>query len=316
MSQAGWYPDPGGQAGRYRYWDGQSWSAVTTTSPATTPPPTPQGQSTQGQSTQGHSAQGRPGSPQSGQGYGPSAYQQYQQQSRRSRHTGWWIAGGAVVVALVLVAVFGIRALVSNSNELTGNPGSQSSGNVCPTNPYGNQTPKAQPNDGRVHGGQMSYPVLGAPWSAPQANDDRLPFATDVWTQQVMVQQNYDGKGDSWVASVLIGELIAGDGFFSPEDGSKIVTKCIVGAFYGDNTVQRHDKVNKAMSVDGKAGWLVESHLTFNIAGLKTKGELMIVLIVATSQESSSIYYASIPDTVAQLVAPAENAMKHLRVGP
>ena len=31
-----------------------------------------------------------------------------------------------------------------------------------------------------------------------------------------MVEQNFDGLGSSWVASILVGELIAGDGFFSP----------------------------------------------------------------------------------------------------
>ena len=25
---AGWYPDPAGQPGMYRYWDGRSWSAA------------------------------------------------------------------------------------------------------------------------------------------------------------------------------------------------------------------------------------------------------------------------------------------------
>ena len=30
---AGWYPDPAGTAGRFRYWDGQQWSAETTDDP-------------------------------------------------------------------------------------------------------------------------------------------------------------------------------------------------------------------------------------------------------------------------------------------
>ncbi|MFZ1412404.1 MAG: DUF2510 domain-containing protein, partial [Micropruina sp.] len=33
MSNAGWYPDPGGQPGMYRYWTGSSWSAAVTPNP-------------------------------------------------------------------------------------------------------------------------------------------------------------------------------------------------------------------------------------------------------------------------------------------
>lgn len=296
MTQAGWYPDPGGQQGRYRYWDGRAWSASTTTNPGAPPPPgasTPQASSGQGQPAQ-------------------SAYARYQQTSKRKGRAGWWIGGGVLVLIVIVVAVFAIRA-ISNSNVLTGGPGGQGSEDVCPTNPYASESPTAQPNDGRVHGGQMSYPLLPAPWGAPEP-DYRVPFGRGVQSQEVMVEPEYDGRS-SWVASVLIAELVAGDGFFSPEEGSKIVTKCIVGSFYGDGTeVTRDDKVNKATKVDGKDAWLVESHLSFDIPKLKTKGELMIVLIVATSASASSIFYASIPDTTPQLVQPAKDVMKQLTV--
>jgi len=40
MSNAGgWYPDPSGVRGRYRYWDGDTWSEQTTTDPTRTPAP-------------------------------------------------------------------------------------------------------------------------------------------------------------------------------------------------------------------------------------------------------------------------------------
>ena len=34
MSMPGWYPDPAGNPGHFRYWDGSSWSQQTTTDPA------------------------------------------------------------------------------------------------------------------------------------------------------------------------------------------------------------------------------------------------------------------------------------------
>ena len=112
------------------------------------------------------------------------------------------------------------------------------------------------------------------------------------------------------MASVLVGELVAGDGFFSPQQGSEIVVKCIMGVFYDDAEVVRDDKVNKAMKVDGKDAWLVETHLSFDIPNLQAKGETAIIVIVATKPESSSIYYASIPDNAdPQLLNDAREAM-------
>jgi hypothetical protein len=116
------------------------------------------------------------------------------------------------------------------------------------------------------------------------------------------------------VASVLVGQLQAGDGFFTPEQGSQIVVKCILGKFYGNNPVQSDVKVNKATTIDGHDAWVVESQLSFDIKGLQTKGELLLVAIVAAGDESSGLYYASIPDTTPQLVQPARDALKQLKV--
>ena len=98
-----------------------------------------------------------------------------------------------------------------------------------------------------------------------------------------------------------------------PEQGSQIVVKCILGKFYGDNPVNSDVKVNQATTIDGHEGWLVESHLTFDIPGLKTKGELLIVAIVSAG-ERSGLYYASIPDTTPELVEPARQVLTELKV--
>ena len=75
--------------------------------------------------------------------------------------------------------------------------------------------------------------------------------------------------------------------------------KCILGKFYGDNPVTSDVKVNQATTIDGHDGWLVESQLSFDIQGLQTKGELLIVAIVSAG-DRSGLYYASIPDTDAR----------------
>ena len=68
-------------------------------------------------------------------------------------------------------------------------------------------------------------------------------------------------------------------------------------------------------SIDGADAWLIESHLTFDIPGLKAKGETAIVLVVATSLESSSLFYASVPDNASPShLRDARTAMAGLRV--
>jgi hypothetical protein len=72
-------------------------------------------------------------------------------------------------------------------------------------------------------------------------------------------------------------------------------------------------QVNQATTIDGHEGWLVESQLTFDIEGLETKGELLIVAIVSAGSRSG-LYYASIPDTTPQLVPTARQLLQQLEV--
>jgi len=211
-------------------------------------------------------------------------------------------------VVIVVVAVFAVRSI--SSGLLGGQPATQPSQDVCPRQ-SSVTTPLPHPNDGRVHGGPVSFPELGDPWTKPRP-DDRVPFGSDVAEQTVLVEQNYQPQLD-WVASILVGQLQAGDGFYTPQQGSQIVVKCILGKFYGNNPVNSEVRVDQATTIDGHDGWLVESHLSFDIPGLQTKGELLIVAIVAT-RDTAGLYYASIPDTTPQLVASARQSLAELQV--
>ena len=327
---AGWYPDPGGGANLFRYWDGRAWSAATTYNPQSPPPsiglvdgppaaPGHPGASVQPLPPYGQGGQGTQGGQyaQGAQGRQPgaagTAYAGYQAATQKHRSpVGWWIAAAALVVVIIVVAVIAVRAISGGDTVLGGPASGQPSGTTCPK-PDENAVPSQAPapNDGRVHGGPVSYPRLGSPWSAPQT-DYRVPFGTDVNSQLVDVEPNYQ-PNSNWVASILVGELQAGDGFFTPEQGSQIVVRCILGEFYGDNEVTSNVTVNKGTRIDGKEAWLVESKLTFDIEGLETKGELLIVAIVATGS-TAGLYYASIPDTRPELVKPARDALAALKV--
>ena len=269
----------------YRYWTGTEWTSAITPNPAATPPPT-----------------------------GPANAGPPRLEPQRSK-VGWWAGGIAALVVLAAVIVFVTQAVgrVVVPGQPSASPGGNPTQNVCPAlDPTQSTDPPPQHNDGRVHGGKISYPKLDSPWSDVYG-DNRVPFARDVAQQSVTVEPNYDADA-SWVASVLVAELVAGDGFFSPEEGSEIVMKCVGGRFYGNAVVERDDLVSKAIKVDGHDAWVVESHLSFDIPNLVTKGELAIVVIIDTGPESASLYYASIPDTVPELVDDARQVLDNLKV--
>jgi hypothetical protein len=321
----GWYPDPGGGQGLFRYWDGKAWSSAVSPNPSAHAPS--QGLVGGGTPQQGGQPDGQGGQPAYGQSpygqdYGSNAYANYQELEKKKSPIGWWIAGAALVLVIVVVAVLAIRAVTGDDTGTTGGgPATQPSQDACPPEISASPEPPPPfpPADGRIHGGPVSYPMLGPPWGPPQG-DSRVPFGSDVQSQDVVLENNYDGNGALWIAQVLVGELQAGDGFFTPEQGSQIVVKCILGRFYGDNPVKSDVKVNEKTTIDGHEAWLVESHLTFDIAGLKTKGELLIVAIVSAGNRSG-LFYASIPDSTpglqvdgGKLVQPARDALKNLQV--
>ncbi len=345
---AGWYPDPGGGQDLYRYWDGRSWSAATSPHPSAPPPATgliasPAPASTlplgtqpatglrPGSGSYGGSGYGGAGYGSGGYGSSPagggsyesvlpqggyagagtgSAYAAYRSAAPRRSPVGWWLAGAALLLVLVVVAVVAVRAATGAGGGLLPVPGDQGSQNACPE-PERSPSPRPDTNDGRVHGGPVSYPRLGPPWSAP-SYDDRVPFGTDARVQQITVEAGYD-RNANWVASILVAELQAGDGFFSPEQGSQVVVKCILGAFYGDAPVTSDVKVDERATIDGRDAWIVESQLSFDIPGLETKGELLLVAIVSAGA-TSGLYYASIPDTRPELVPAARRSLEQLQV--
>lgn len=300
MSRAGWYPDPGGAPGMYRYWDGTAWS------PSVVPyPPAAGGAPAAGQPFLSRTPAPNPFAG----GAAPAA------SGRRGaglQGLAWWALVGAVVVALIFGGSQLLRAV--GFDPFNPAPNSNPTANPCPVpNPAAATIPPRLTADGRVQGGYLSYPLLGEPWSAPDV-ETRLPFGRGVATQIVMVEPNYRDEGASWVASVVVGELVAGDGFIAPREGSEIIARCAIATFYDDAVVTRSDRVNQAITLDGKPGWLLETHLAFDIQGLTEKGETAIFLIVQTSDTSSSLFYASIPDSRPELLRTAREVQAQLRV--
>lgn len=279
--EAGWYDDPGGEAGKYRYWDGSAWGTTTTSNPS--------GRLT---TTDGDA----------------DPDEDTDQGSLWQQAKGPLLLGSIVLVTIIAL----IWALVQSGVLGGGGKGASNPQDICPPVQSGNYEQDEHPADGRVHGGALSFPRQGAPWGSPKV-DGRVPFGRDTRSQDITIEAEYQ-PGANWVASLLVAELIDGDGVMSPEEGIDMVAKCIVGAFYGDNEVTRRDVAKKSTVVDGRAAAQLEMHLTFDIPGLEAKGETAIIVIVAATNKANSLYYASIPDNAQEHLPTARRLIGELRV--
>lgn len=287
MSAAGWYPDPGGQHGHFRYWDGKVWSATTTTDPNQPPPGSaPPGSAPLGPAT--------PGSP-------------ARRAGERRRTPAWLLIATVAGIAVIAVVItLGVRAV--GERVTGGSPGGAPTSEVCPTEDTTSDSPAPQPNDGRVHGGVLSYPKLPAPWSDPE-REFRIPFGRDVLRQDIVIEED-----PTWLVGVFVGELLSGDGFFGPEQGSEIVMKCVSGTFYGEGEVTYEVDRNEAITVDGHDAWVVEADFKFDVSGVDAKSERVIIVIIATGEGTAGLFFASIPENAMEHEPAARTAMEGLTV--
>lgn len=294
----GWYPDPAGAPGRFRFWDGQTWGPDTTDRPDAALPPTgPQ-----------FPVSGPPVRGSEDRNFAPAGFVPAQRSAR-----GWWIAAAAVLVAVIVVVALVVRSVGGGGlTEGSGGPGDDPTQQTCPR-VTDTASPVAPSTGDRVRSGRLSYPRLPSPFGAPVA-DDRTPFGHDVQSQQAEVERSTDGD-TIWVAWALIARLMAGDGFYGPQQGAGVVADCVVALFYDDHEMNRTDIRREAMTVDGHPAYLIESHLTFDIPGIRTKGETMIVVVVDVGQQGEAgLFYGTIPDTSPQFLAPIRAALADLQV--
>ena len=285
MSNPGWYPDPGGQAGKFRYWDGSVWSGRLTSNPQEPPPP--------------------PGS-------APATPEPVGNSGRR-----WLLAGLAALVAVAAVVWLVVRFIPQSLGADTpfgDPPGGHASASLC-TAGVMNSTARARTTtDGRLTAGNLSFPLFGDPWEPPEG-DNRVPFGTFAVMQEALDQEAYNGKlGNNWVSSLLLSDLISGDGFANSKAAAETVMKCVLGLYYGDYEVKRADLSAGGHTVDGHDGWLIESQLSFDIPRLIAKGERVLLLVVQTDTDSFGLFYASVPDTQPDRLVDARRALSELRV--
>ncbi|QGN33418.1 DUF2510 domain-containing protein [Microlunatus sp. Gsoil 973] len=261
----GWYPDPGGQPNRYRYWDGASWSEETSIDPADPPP-------------------GSPG-------------RLRQQSGDENRHYGG-AAFGLAALALVVVVVStvmiirragdpqaldappGPGASVSawdDRSPLAGPPGpGPAQATTIPqrrqTCPGGDPDERApHPVDGRVHGGRLSMP-RAAGYSTP-VPEYMLSWMSDT---QGISQTTEPG----WQSIFAVGELQRTAEFSTVRKAAHSSMECAIHSAWYLNLVGHKPIRDEPITIDGHDAWILTWNVYDDTPGLQVAGDQLTFLAV------------------------------------
>lgn len=305
MAVAGWYPDPAGVPGRYRYWDGSSWLTVTTDDP------------------------GRP-APAESPASGPTRSEPSSGGEPPSRPPARWrrLAIIVGVLAVAVSTVVAVAILIGNFRSLLDNPLPNATGSPSGvSSPSATQPPSATPSpvplvpcpkgnpnqraphpiDGRVYGGNLSFEAQQT--FEPAALEARFGFAYDVLQQTLPVSQN-----PAWIAQLAVGQLREEDGFVHDARNTvESLARCVTtGTMYSPYVPTRSDIRSESLSIDGRHGWLIESEITVDRPDVALLGDHVIFIVVRDGKDWG-FFFGAVPIGNTQLDAVLASTVRGLR---
>lgn len=289
--QPGWYPDPDGAPGTVRWWDGGAWSDVTTPagpgvavgampSDRVAAPPLPPAEILTGD----------------GAGHGDEP---------GGRRTPWVLAAG--VIALVLVVVAAV---------LLGRPGDRTVDATAPSpTSEAPGPPEFPPGTVRIidEASGISYPHLGTGWF----EYDLTPKAeTLAVAGQYFVTQDDPPSGGLYLAECTSGPVA--DGFGWTGSASLRATALALAAssranYYPAPNEQRVLR-DEPRTVDGRAAYLYEFQLSWDVEGYDASGERAAVLLIDVGRPMPAMLYLSIPNTHAELYGVIDRVIEGTEV--
>lgn len=303
MSMPGWYPDPGGAQGQFRYWDGSQWSAQTTPNPTSGPP--------------------SPGGP----GGGPGGQQ-------RKSPLGWIIGGVAAVLVLALAAWFLIPMLLGGNKKDDDTTASSATPTISAWNETASPTPSspppsASPSQTESSGGTTVNCPVGSPNSRQSSSQsgklvggglvvDQVPgWKVDVVgiSYAYDVDSQTDQVTPGWMSMIAVGALAVKDGFGTPKQSAEMAMQCMASSGFYDGFSKRTDTWSKEISVSGKKAWHLRSNIY--VTGKEPiEGDTIDVIVVDTGNSESLGFYmtaVTIGDSARQGLV--DKATASLKVG-
>lgn len=268
MANPGWYPDPAGAKGVFRYWDGSKWTSQTSAYPGTTPP----------------------GGGKQGSG---------------SRRLGLPIIGGVLVVLAAILLWFLLSSSKSpfypfqpvpedtnsstptitgwdETSSPTPPPTQQASLQTCP---YTQVDGVSKQRMGVITGGGLQFDKI------PGWRNDSMYLQ---WVSDLHVQ--VDTVRPGWISNVGVGQLNREDGFVDLSTSALQTMQCFASSGYYTQFVERVDLVNEATTIDGHAAWRMTSEVRIaNPQMPEIAGDVVDVVVVDVADpDRLGVYISSV----------------------
>lgn len=262
----GWYPDPAGTAGRFRFWDGQAWSQQTTTDPGRIPPPT----------------LSRSGSDRSAPG-----------------GRGW------IVALIVLAVVTGLIAIILIINTVTAQRGggiaTEDTNSAEPTISAWDET--SRPTPPPTGGALVTCPVTAVAARTRQSDPNRLLGGglavnkiqgwrnTQMYLQWVSdFNTQVDTVYPAWMSNIGVGALNHQDGFIEPQVAALQTMECFASSGYYKEFTGRKDLINEEVTVDGRPGWRIRAEVYVTMPELpQVAGDVADIIVVDLGPQANHL---------------------------
>ncbi|CEI31983.1 DUF2510 domain-containing protein [Propionibacterium freudenreichii] len=294
----GWYPDPAGAPGLYRYWDGHAWTGATTNDPAATPAP------------------------------------QVDSPTRSGTHRrGWIVAVLAVLVALgVIIAV----VLTRGGAPWSGGNAPEDTNSASPTGSQWDETstPTPSPSDNASH---APCPTTSATGVTRQASNKvlsgggiqvdaisgwqpatmSLRWVSDLHTVADTVYTSHGfGVTHTWFSNIGVGALNAQDGFTDVRASAHSTLECYASTDYYDGFTGRKDLVDEQTTVDGHPAWHIQTEVYVTMRDIpQVRGDRVdIVVVDVGNRDHLGLFLGSSNLGDAGRNGKVDAAMKTLRV--
>jgi hypothetical protein len=283
----GWYPDPAGATGLYRWWDGSHWAEVTSDS-VQAPPPVP--------------ALTELGAESVG----------LQRQTSRLRIA----AALGLGFALFVSASIGLGLVIwpgqsdTSAQRAAGGPlGVRSAGGLG-TDPVGYLDERTR----TATIGSASLTMPGDPYVLkPDPMAIRGVLDLFFWAS-APVHTRYDGKND-WSSGVLLGRVARSSTTGELQTEGTLALHRLSIAIFDEHPTEVKDLASYQHSVDGRPGMLFSAHVYYTVDKLPSRYDTVTALLVPLDDGSLIMAASSVPnDTDDDVARQASDALRTLTI--